>query len=431
MSLLLTDPSVLAFYAEHPTLDVNVINRVFVQVLRQLSTNLTDTLVDTRQQQVLDRLREVETEMRRFHTEQLSASLNDTLADTMQQQVLDRLRDVEAEMRRFHTEGLRDRLETHSLVQQDRFRSTLSAWQGPTETWVPVLHSLQTTEDRVTHQVSQLKQQVEEQVRSQQVLDTHLHAFLHKYEHQSAAKGWASEVQLSDLLQEVFPSDEWVHCGAEPGTCDFRVNRRDPLLSSLLFENKDYTRPVSKDEVAKFQRDVAAQKTHGILLSQRSAITYKDAFQIDVLGGLIHVYVPNVGYDRQVVRCAVRLVDALVCHLPRDTETDETESASWRLTEAEGAQLVRMHDEWGKQKAAIGELVRAQHKALLEQLELCHVGPLRQLLLAKGRLQPEDSLRCGFCRVYVGKTKAGLAQHARGCKSNPDSKKRAGSPSSG
>jgi hypothetical protein len=108
------------------------------------------------------------------------------------------------------------------------------------------------------------------------------------------------------------PSDEVIRVSHDTATCDFRVNRKDTTKPSILFESKNYkNRSTNTEEVKKFERDLQMQKIHGILVSQDSPITYKDNFQIDIINGLIHVYIPNANYEVEKIKIAVDIIDNL------------------------------------------------------------------------------------------------------------------------
>ena len=48
------------------------------------------------------------------------------------------------------------------------------------------------------------------------------------------------------------PSDEIIKVNSDTATCDLKVNRMDKSKPSILFENKDYSRSVTTDEIKKF-----------------------------------------------------------------------------------------------------------------------------------------------------------------------------------
>jgi hypothetical protein len=126
-----------------------------------------------------------------------------------------------------------------------------------------------------------------------------LNIFLNKYKYNSTIKGSVSESELYSILQKIFHSDEIIDCRGETASCDYEVRRLNDKKPTILFENKDYSRSTTTDEVLKFQRDLKNRNHHGIMISQNSPITFKELFQIDIIDGLIHLYLPNLQYNEE------------------------------------------------------------------------------------------------------------------------------------
>ena len=57
--IMLTDPMVIDYYNKHPQLDPNAINVMFINILTQLSTNVTSSLDQSRITQIITKLHEV------------------------------------------------------------------------------------------------------------------------------------------------------------------------------------------------------------------------------------------------------------------------------------------------------------------------------------------------------------------------------------
>ena len=129
----------------------------------------------------------------------------------------------------------------------------------------PIFSFIQSSEERTTTGIQQIKDGVAIQQHFQEKLTTELNEFLNKYKHNSSIKGNVSETELYHMLQNVMPFDEVLNVSTETASCDFRVNRHDSKKPSILFENKDYKRSVSTDEVKKFERDIQLQKIDVIL----------------------------------------------------------------------------------------------------------------------------------------------------------------------
>jgi hypothetical protein len=171
----------------------------------------------------------------------------------------------------------------------------------------PIFNSIKTSEERTTNGLQQIKENMILQHSIQETLKNEMQDFLNKYKNSSQFKGNVAEIELQHMLLSIMPSDEIVRVSNDTATCDLKVNRKDNSKPNILFESKNYTnRSVTTAEVKKFERDVQLQNIHGIFISQESPITFKENFQIDIINGLIHVYIPNANYQVEKIKIAIR-----------------------------------------------------------------------------------------------------------------------------
>jgi hypothetical protein len=216
-------------------------------------------------------------------------------------------------------------------------------------------------------------------------------------------------------------SDEILKVSSDTASCDFKVNRKNKDKPSILFENKDYNRNVTTDEVNKFERDIQTQKLHGIFISQKTPITYKDNFQIDIINNLIHVYIPNCQYDSEKIKIAIDIIDNLSSKLNMISNTSN-HNDTYSTSKADIEELANEYRNFAIQKSSIQELVRTTSKQLLDKLEEIQFPKIKNILIKFGIIESEN-LKCPFCNNYEGRNKASLSAHARNCKSNSKNKK--------
>jgi len=202
-------------------------------------------------------------------------------------------------------------------------------------------------------------------------------------------------------------------------TCDFKVNRIDKTKPTILFENKDYTRSVNTDEVKKFERDLQTQKSHGVFLSQKSPITYKHNFQIDIINGLIHLYIPNAEYDTEKLRLAVDIIDNLSLRLQMIDNASEEDIP---ISKEDLDDVLDEYKTFVNQKMQMNELIKTMSKQLNDKMEEIQLPKLNKLFIKIGRLENDNEFKCSFCNNYSGKNKASLGAHMRNCKMNPKNK---------
>lgn len=76
----ITDTDVIAFYKDHPELDINHINRVFIDILKQLSINFSRTLDNTMTTQILSIVSDIKGELYKLNSD-IAIKLNDVKKD--------------------------------------------------------------------------------------------------------------------------------------------------------------------------------------------------------------------------------------------------------------------------------------------------------------------------------------------------------------
>lgn len=125
----------------------------------------------------------------------------------------------------------------------------------------------------------------------------------------SAQKGKHSEQVLVDILSENIPYGEFEPCGTQNHTGDIMF-RRDHY-PDILIENKEYSRPIPKKEIDKFQRDCREQDVSGILCSRKTKIARKDSFAIEKFKGNYLIYLSNHDNDANKFDICIRFIDYL------------------------------------------------------------------------------------------------------------------------
>jgi hypothetical protein len=280
----------------------------------------------------------------------------------------------------------------------------------------PIFNFIQSSEERTNNGIQQVREHLSAQQVNQQKLTSELNDFLNKYKNNSSSKGNVSEAELYFMLQSVMPSDEIIKVGTDTATCDFKVNRIDKNKPSILFENKDYSRSVTTEEVKKFERDLQLQKNHGIFVSQNSPITFKQNFQIDVINGLIHIYIPNAEYDTNKIKVAIDIIDSLSSKLQTITNSNEDE---YTVSKEDMDDIIDEYRIFVSQKLQMIEMIKTIHKQLLDKMEEIQLPKLKKIFIKIGNIENDNEFKCSFCNTWSGKNKASLAAHARNCKFNP------------
>lgn len=284
----------------------------------------------------------------------------------------------------------------------------------------PIFNYIQSSEERTNLGIDKIKESILLNNSVQETLRNEMKEFLNKYKNNSQFKGAIAEIDLQHMLLSIMPSDEIIKVSSDTATCDFKVNRKDPNKPSILFENKYYkNRSAPTEEVKKFERDIQLQKNHGVFISQESPITYKDNFQIDIINGLIHVYIPNANYDVEKIKIAVDIIDNLSLKLISLNKVNDDE---YSISKEDINELTEEYRLFGIQKSQMLDTIKNVNKQLVDKLEEIQLPKIKKVLMKLGNIENDNDFKCNLCNNWSGKNKASLGAHMRNCKFNPKNK---------
>jgi len=462
-SITITDETIVSFYKTNTNLDIVSMNHIFIEILKNLSTNLSSTINSTVNSKILSLVTDIHSNLSSIksdiiiklheskkeyiedvktilsnnsltNNEKLNALIeknNDTLitkTTLIVNDVIPKSQDknylqIEGCIKSFCNTITQDTTKLLEISNKDdvkiksvvdnidnQFNKMISTIQQPIFTFI------QSSEERTNSGIQQVREHLSLQQQTQQKLTNELNDFLNKYKNNSSSKGNISEAELYYIIQSIMPSDEIVKVGTDTATCDFKVNRIDKNKPTILFENKDYSRSVTTDEIKKFERDLQLQKNHGIFVSQKSPITFKQNFQIDIINGLIHIYIPNAEYDSNKIKVAVDIIDNLSSKLQNISNTSEDE---YSVSKEDMEEIIEEYRVFVNQKLQMIETIKNINKQLLDKMEEIQLPKLKKLFIKIGNIENDNDFKCNFCNTWSGKNKASLAAHVRNCKSNP------------
>jgi len=464
-SIIIDDPEIIAYYRENPNIDIVIMNNILIDILRNLSSNLSNTINSTINSKILSIVSEIDKNISGFKTD-IIINFNEKLNQTKKEYIedlkiqltnnflsnnekLSSFIDKNADNILIKTSSIINDIIPKSqdksyiqienciksfcsLIEQDtkklleikkndensskfiienienNFSKMVSSIQNP------IFNLIQSSENRTSNGIEKVKNEFIQQQVTQEKLANELNEFLNKYKNNSSLKGGVSENELYYMLQSIMPTDEIVKVSGNTATCDFKVNRKNKDKPTILFENKDYNYNVSTDEVNKFERDIQLQKFHGVFISQKTPITFKDNFQIDIINGLIHIYIPNANYDIDKLKIAIDIIDNLSSKIDIINNNDIDDVYSTNKKEIE--ELADEYRNFAMQKISIQETIKNMSKQLLDKLEDMQLPKIKNILIKFGAIENEN-LKCPHCN-YEGKNKASLSAHFRNCKFN-------------
>jgi hypothetical protein len=464
--ITITDETILAFYRENNNLNFIAMNHIFIDILKSLSSNLSNTINSTINSKVLSMVTDIHTNLNVIKTDiiiKLNESKKEYIEDikTIMQNnsltnnekitsLLERNNDnllakttlivndvipksqdknyiqIENCIKTFCSSITQDTTKLLELNNKDdtnidiiikdietQFSKMISTIQQP------IFSFIQSSEERTNTGIQNVKDNLITQQTINQKLTSELNDFLNKYKNNSSSKGNISEAELYYMLQSLLPSDEIIKVNSDTATCDLKINRMDKSKPSILFENKDYSRSVTTDEIKKFERDLQTQKLHGIFISQKSPITYKNSFQIDIINGLIHIYIPNAEYDTNKIKIAIDIIDNLSLKLKIIENIKDDE---YSINKEDMDDIIEEYRTFILQKLQMIDTIKLVTKQLIDKMEDIELPKLKKLFIKLGNIENDNDFKCTFCNSWSGKNKASLGAHMRNCKLNPKNK---------
>lgn len=465
-NIIIKDKTIIAFYNDNPNLNIVDINLIFIDILKKLSTNLNETLTNTINNKILSTLTDLSKDIFHFNQD-VSTKLHNTKKDyidnvklildntTMStndkiQTILEKNNEaivnkttsiinelvpknnekifslIDSSIKTLHESINHD---TNMLIKNiNKDDNSITEFVNSIDTKFnnmvgnlqqPIFSFIQSSEERTNTNVQQIRDKLITQQLSQENLNNGMQEFLNKYKHNSSSKGNVSEQELYSILQVIFPCDEIIDCSTETATCDYRVNRLNNTKPTILFENKDYSRSVTTEEIKKFERDLSLQKQHGIFISQKSNITFKEPFQIDIINNIIHIYIPNAEYSIDKIKIAVEIIDSLSSKI---SNLKQSQTETININKDDIDELIETFYEFNTQKLSLIESVKTNNKTILDKIEAMQLNTIKKILNKNGFFHTDEDFRCKHCTTFIGKNKASLGAHIRNCKSNPINK---------
>jgi len=446
-SITITDPTILAFYKDRPHLNIVDLNLIFIDIMKQLSTNLDARIGDAINSQILHTVTEIKNdvhhlssnlllklhEVKREYIEDMKLILSNTEltlqekvailmekhSHSMVEKTSNLVQEYVPKQHEAHSATIQQCIRTHSdQILAALHKTDPNSNPNPldqvdklfNQMFQTLLSTTQTSETRLNANMQQISDKLSVQKQIHETLSGELNAFLNKYRNNSSVKGAVSEIELYYMLQKLAPTDEIIRCSGDTASCDIKLNRKDKSLPTILFESKDYVTSVNSEEVAKFERDLQTQKCHGIFISQNSPITFKENYHIDITGGLIHLYVSNVKYDVEKVKVAIHIVDHLAQRLSLSHELGQDTA---HIDKEEFEQLKEEYVRFANQKNEMAESIKMFSKQLTDRLEDIKLPILRKI--TGNNEVNKVGILCDICNNWWGKNQMSVSAHKKAC----------------
>jgi len=208
------------------------------------------------------------------------------------------------------------------------------------------------------------------------------------------------------ILSKIYPTAEIID------NKDFMFIKR-MQKSKILLKNFDINVNVSNEEVDLFNNFIDKENCCGIILSQKSGISNKNHYQIDIRNRNIIVYLHNANYSQNMITSAIDIIDNLYVKIKEfSKEYDENYKIPKEVLDVVNSE----YQLFINQKNIITDMVKEYSKKLLAQIDECRFSCLGTFLSEK-YCRPVQNIgfNCTLCNNYSANNLKALAAHKRGC----------------
>jgi len=272
----------------------------------------------------------------------------------------------------------------------------------------PIYSFITANQEQITSNLTSLRESSIIAQSTQTKVIEDLSDFLSKYSTNSAYKGRVSENKLEKVLTKMYPAAEIVCSKALKECGDFMLKRQNKL--TILIENKNYDANVNVEEIAKFYRDVNAQKCSGIFISQTSGIVGRSDYQIELNDGHVLVFLHNVDYSESKIKNAVDIIDNLGTKWAEINNNNSIEGV--KITKEFLSKINDEYKSFLNQKDLLIFNIKESQKKLISNIEDLDLPDLSKYLFSIYSSEQKQEFKCDVCGEAFSK-KASLASHKK------------------
>lgn len=239
-------------------------------------------------------------------------------------------------------------------------------------------------------------------------LNATVNEMLRKMENAST-KGKISENIVFNILNSLYPSAmEIQYVGDKKESGDIMLVRENK--PTILIENKNWDKIVSKDEVKKFIHDVETQNCCGLFLSQNTGIANKRNFEISVHNNKhILLFMHEVNYDAERIKLGIEIIDHFKETLDKFDDKSEIDTIDKDVLDS----ISKEYQECCSQKLNIIKMIKDFGIKLTKQVEEIAFPNLENYLSTRYTFSV-GKMVCEYCN-FIAKNQQALGAHQRGC----------------
>lgn len=449
-TIILSNPKIIEFYQENPSLDPEQLNLIIIDLYNTLITK-NNKITKNTSQEILHQIQSIRTtiesnqinilskfyELKSTYQEELKYILENNSSSNILK-LTDKI-EKENEILLCKTTTLFHDIipKSHSLYYQeydnfiksfkeeftnhiesmktdvslDKIHILISKEYGNLITNIQntISNYISNSEDRIRNHITDVRTHQNDQEK----IHNEILTFLNLYK-TPTKKGEISENVLHVLLTQLFPSAEIVHTAKQTSSGDCILKRIHK--PTILFENKNYNTNVPKQEVEKFIYDIEQNNCSGIFMSQKTGISLKKNFEINIHKGNILVYIHNMNYDQEKILIAVDIIDQI-------TERLQSYDSNTSITiPIETIDILRIqYQTFQEKKDRIINQLHENTKKLVQEIKDFTIPDLQAILQGSPTSHPienniVETFVCEICNKYTANNSKSFNIHHTFCK---------------
>ena len=453
-TLSVDNEKIWRFYKENSSLNFETVNLIFIDLMEQIIPNSTTGLTSTLAEQLVENMKTMQSQLNSV-TENISSLRNDNLTqltlklaefkkdyvDDVKMILSNNVSDKIAPLLREQNEialsktqllindfipknnevlsrQLNDVMKTlHTSITEDTNKFLSSSINSKTlNDFVTNLESkFNQSEQRIEHNINEIKttsERIKEITTANQQtslsLGSTISDMLKKMENAST-KGKISENIVFNILNRLYPSAQSItYVGDKKESGDMILTRENK--PTILIENKNWDSIVSKEEVAKFIRDIDTQNCCGLFLSQNTGIANKRNFDICIHRNThVLLFIHEVNYDAEKIKLGIEIIDIFKETLNKFDKNDDHDTISKELLD----DINKEFQECCSQKLNLLKTIKDFSQKMTKQVDEITFPKLEEYLSSRYTFSV-GKMTCEFCN-YIAKNQQALSAHYRGC----------------
>ena len=434
-AITFNNKEIYEFYQANPNLNIESLNLILINLLKEMGTDLTKTISSTVIGEILNNVRDIKNNMSNL-SDQLSLKLhehNKSFLDTTKL-IINATSSENADkiinLLNRNTDDFVNKINTIiPKTHQDQILSLQKTIQDDLKTFVnsnpnsessnkeflttieskilsiqqPIFSFIHTNNEQISQKLNILSEDKQTIGKTMRELDI----YLNKFNNSSQFKGIVSEIKLSEVLHKLYKKATITDSRRDKTAGDFILERENK--NPILIENKRYeSQHVPAEETTKFLRDCKSQNMNGLMISQQTGFANKSNFEIDINEGKVLLYITHVDYNPDIIESGIDLIDNLSEKIQELENMKETDG--FIIDKETLDKINKEYQDFLTSKILIITSLKTDHKKIIHEIEKLALPNISLYLSGKYASVTNKFYECDECDAKYP-TQKGLNGH--------------------